>query len=418
MNARAAEDFEERAEVGTFSSDDADYEFDMVTPLQLYRAEVRCGDWKMIGPVYPIDAFCEQDGDLLRLAIRKSLIKSHLIGDRPYVTGQDLGTFTEWTGEQVRAPIPGRWEEDLELVTAALDGIEHLDRSDPSASSWPFHSPAGSRQTSVEPHPAGEKIPGPIAPISCFGSWRQQVLSWCIRDKLIPSIVVDGVHHISYSVLYGRLLSNYFDEEFDHRAAWDGTYAETWSSWRRVGGRFAKPRGFKDAVPSDFFPRISLDREVKHMEDEKGELRSLRAAYPRNVADRAAEMVLALYREDGFLERFREYRYDDDERDASEGDRIESLSSFGIHEVEWFRKFAAEGGARLFMLGGEEYIAVSDLMYYDLFAAKIVEEEIGPGGGPGMDDSVEVMLDGTFCRGWPWQRSICLRREGGTPAAP
>ena len=398
--------------------DDASFELDVVTPLQIYRAEVRCEDRKMIGPAFPIDAFCEQDRALLRLAVRKSLIKSHLIGDRLYVTGRDLSTFAEWTGEQVRAPIPANWEEDLAQVTAALDGIEHLDWSDPSASSWPFHSPADSGRTKIALSPAQDDIPGPITPISRFGSWRQQVLSWCIREALINSITIDEITYVFYSEVYGRILSNYFEREYDHRAAWDGTYDETWSPRPRIQGRFVKPRGFKDAVRGDMFPRISLSREVRHAKNEKGEIHTSRAAYPRHIADRAAEMVLALYRQDGFLKRFREYRYDDAERDASAGDRIELLSSFGDHEAEWFRKFAAEGGVKLFMLSGEEYISVSDLMYYDIFAAKIVEDEIGPGEDPDVDDHVEVMLDGTFCRGWSWQRRAGFRRAGGTPAAP
>ena len=263
--------------------DDAAFELDVVTPLQLYRAEVRCGDRKMIGPAYPIDAFREQDGNLLRLAIRKSLIRSYLIGDRSYVTGQDLGTFVDWTGECVCRPH--RWQENLEQVTAALDGIERLIRSDPVASSWPFHSPTDSRQTSIESHPARDDIQGPIVPVGHFCSDIQQVLSWCIRKSLISSIVLDGIAYISYSDVYGRLLGNYFEEEYDHRAAWDGTYAETWGSGCRGGKRFVMPRGFKEPVLGDFFPSIALSREVDFVDDGNGGRRRVQAAYPRHIVD-------------------------------------------------------------------------------------------------------------------------------------
>ena len=57
---------------------------------------------------------------------------------------------------------------------------------------------------------------------------------------------------------------------------------------------------------------------------------------------------------------------------------IEPLRSFGDHEAGWFRKFA-EDGAVGFFTGDEEYVARDELIYYGLFAAKIIKEEIfGP----------------------------------------
>ena len=121
-------------------------------------------------------------------------------------------------------------------------------------------------------------------------------------------------------------------------------------------------------------------------------------------------MFQSLYRQDGFIERFRRYEYHHPEYDADMRYRIEYLDSFGAHEIEWFRTFASEGGMRLGMQGGEEYVRVGDLMYYDLFAAKLVEGEINTdfNDGPGLGRTVEVRLDGTFAHGWPWRERTAL----------
>ncbi len=385
------------------------FQVETLTCVEIYEAHVSSDDREIIGPIYPIDAFSDRDQTLISRAIDERMLRVHRIADRWYATGGDLNAFMSWTRERVTRPH--RWREDLELVTHHLDGIAYFDLSDPLACT-PFNTIHSVERHQTALRRVREEVRGPIAPLSHFWNEGQQILNWCIRAGHLAAVTIDGVKYVSYWGVYSDMLGSYFDSEFDHPAAWDGTYDETWSSLRRVKSEFVLPRGFKDAVRSDSLPRIHLSREGYRM-NARGEPCFVQAAYPRHVADRAAEMFRALYREEGFIERFRQYEYYDEERDANDLYRIEPVSSFGLYEAEWFRSFAAEGSVRISTYRGEDYISVSDLMYYDMFAAKIVEDELDFNFevDPGVNCTVTVMLDGTFGHSGPMQPLTLLRRK-------
>lgn len=256
------------------------------------------------------------------------------------------------------------------------------------------------------PRSAWEPISGPIVPIDLFDAEIRRILDRYVQEDLIGSVVRDGVTYVGYDGVYGGMLPYYVESEYDSPAAWDGTYAACWSPRHQVPRRFMMPRGFKDPVRSDFFPRIALHRESTLVTDGQGELRRKLAAYPRHVADRAAEMFRALCRQEGFVERFRQAQRCDDEEVT-----VQALDSFTDYEAGLIRTFASEGLIRLCRLSDGQYVAEDELMYYDVFAARIVEEEhvIDFDLNVGGNDYVEVKLDGSFTYGWPWRVPTPLR---------
>lgn len=247
-------------------------------------------------------------------------------------------------------------------------------------------------------------MPGPIAPIDHFDNDRRQILSQYVRKGLIPSLVLDGVTYLSYSDVYGDLLSAHFHGESDSPAAWDGTYYETWSPSRLVEAQWVKPRGFKDAVRRDMYPRICLRREFHFPPGRDGYLHCRMASYPRHVADRAAEMYQALYRQEGFVERFRQCNIVSNAVNLSE-----CLGRFSDYEADWLENFAAEGWVQPYGSGPSTCYEMQELLYYNLFAAKVIESELEI--DPAMPNTVMVMLDGTLTYSETQHPTVVRRKQ-------
>ena len=209
-----------------------DWAIEFVTALEIAAVQPLYSSDRVRGPLYPMDSFQEDALDRIRSAIVNEKIHAYDVSGRIYLSKPELERLLSLASLHI-----GRWDEDTAAVVAIIDEMQDIP------------SPARGDHQSRNAEPLFvDDLPGPIKSLETFDNEARQILQWCIQQRLIRGLRLDGVTYVCYEDTQKSFLPDYFEHNYGCLVSWDHTYSDGWYCITENKGMYTKPLGYRAPI--------------------------------------------------------------------------------------------------------------------------------------------------------------------------